>query len=69
VELSRTLVQDGVAELVGTASEAQQFTEALRRLASEPVESEVLLIYPRLTGIRRDGNEIRAAIELPEAFQ
>jgi hypothetical protein len=68
-DLSRILAQDGAADLVGAASEAQRFVEALLRIGCEPVDSEVLLIHARLAGIRRDGMEMRATIELPESFQ
>lgn len=68
-ELARVLVQDGAAELVASPSEATSLVGALLRVASDPVDSEALLVHARLTGLQRDGQTIRATIELPEAFQ
>jgi ATP-dependent helicase Lhr and Lhr-like helicase len=68
-ELTRVLVQDGTAELVAPVSEAASLVGALLRVASEPVDSDALLVHARLTGLYRDGQRIRAGIELPEAFQ
>lgn len=68
-KLAHTLVQNGVAQLVGSATQLDRFGAALLRIASEPIDSEALLVYARLGGIQRDGNRLLATIELPEAFQ
>jgi hypothetical protein len=68
-ELTRVLVRDGVAELVASVTESEGLAHAVLRVMSEPVDSDALLIHARLTGIRGDGHRLRAAIELPEAFQ
>lgn len=68
-KLSSVLVQDGNGDLVALVTESGRLAQALLRIASEPVESEVLLIHARLIGIYRDKQWIRARIELPEAFQ
>ncbi|HMI82567.1 MAG TPA: protein DpdJ [Polyangiaceae bacterium] len=68
-ELCRVLVQDGTVELVAPVSEAASLVAALLRVASDPVDSEALLVHARLTGVHRDGQRIRAGIELPEAVQ
>jgi len=68
-ELSRILIQDGAADLICAASESERLAHALLRIASEPVDTDALLIHARLVGIHRDGTEIRAAVELPEALQ
>jgi hypothetical protein len=68
-KLARTLVQNGVAQLVGSPRQLDRFASALLRIASEPIDSEALLVYARLAGIQREGNRILATIELPEAFQ
>jgi hypothetical protein len=68
-ELTTALVQNGVVDLVGSTNESQQLATALLRIGREPVDSEALLVYARVTGIRREGGQIVAEIELPEAFQ
>jgi hypothetical protein len=68
-ELSRILVEDGRADLVCANSETERFADALLRIGSEPVDSDALLIHATLAGVHRDGTAIRAAFELPEAFQ
>jgi hypothetical protein len=68
-KLARTLVQNGVAQVAGSVSQLDRFSAALLRIGSEPIDSEALLIYARLSGIQRDGNRVLATIDLPEAFQ
>lgn len=68
-DLARVLVRDGVAEIVAQVGEADRLADALLRIGTEAMDSEALLIHARLTGVRRDGHELRASIELPEAFQ
>jgi hypothetical protein len=68
-ELTTLLVQNGVVDLVGDTNESEQLAAALLRIGREPVDSEALLVYARITGIRREGRRIVAEIELPEAFQ
>jgi hypothetical protein len=68
-ELSRILIEDGSADLVCPVSEADRLADALLRIAYEPVDSDVLLIHARVAAVHRDGVEIRAAVELPEALQ
>ena len=68
-ELAHVLVQEGIAELVAPVSEAGTLVRALLRIGADPVDSETLLVHARLTGLHRDGQRVRAGIELPEAFQ
>jgi len=68
-ELTTLLVQNGVVDLVGSTNESEQLAAALLRIGREPVDSEALLVYARVTGTRREGRRIIAEIELPEAFQ
>jgi hypothetical protein len=68
-QLRQTLLASGWAELVGPSADSEQLAQALLRIASESIDSEALLVHARLTGIYREGDEIRAAIELPEALQ
>jgi hypothetical protein len=68
-ELTTALVQNGVVDLVGRTNESEQLATALLRIGREPVDSEALLVYARVTGVRRDRTQIVVEIELPEAFQ
>ena len=68
-ELAGILVQDGLAELVAGVEQSGLLATALLRIGTQPVDSEALLIHARVAGIRREGNNIIAEIELPEAFQ
>lgn len=68
-DLADTLVQDGLAEIVAGVAESGLLATALLRIGIQPVDSEALLIHARVAGIRREGNNIIAEIELPEAFQ
>jgi hypothetical protein len=68
-DLAQLLLQYGEAELVADIGNATLLADALIRIASQPVDSEALLVYARLTGIARDADQLRALIELPEAFQ
>lgn len=68
-ELSQVLVQNGTAELVGSAETPHLLADALARLGCEPIDSTVLLVHARLIGITREGNQLRATLELPEAYQ
>ena len=67
--LSQLLVRDGHAELIGEADNPEPLAGALVCIGSTPVDSESLLVHARLVGVQRDGSELRALIELPEAFQ
>jgi hypothetical protein len=68
-ELAGLLVQHGAVELVCGVEDTMQMAEALLRIGAEPIDSEALLIYARITGVRRENSRIIAEIELPEAFQ
>jgi hypothetical protein len=68
-ELAGILVQDGLAELVAGVEQSGLLATALLRIGTQSVDSEALLIHARVAGIRREGNNIIAEIELPEAFQ
>lgn len=68
-DLAQVLVRDGVAEIVAPVAEAGRLADALLRIGSEAIDSEALLIHARLSGLRRDGQQLRASVELPEAFQ
>jgi hypothetical protein len=67
--LADVLARGGDADLVGAATEPDVFASALLRVASEPLDVAGLLMHARLAGVRRDGDRLCAAIELPEAVQ
>jgi len=68
-QLGQALLEDGRAQLVSFVDDGDQLSIALLRIAMEPVDSEAILVHARLTGVYRDGEQIRAEIELPEAMQ
>jgi len=68
-ELAAILVQHGTGELIALAADRNALAAALVRLACEPIDSSALLVFARVVGIARDGDFLRAALELPEAFQ
>jgi hypothetical protein len=68
-KLAETIVAHGSAELVTDAGNARALAEAVERVATEPIDSEILLTHARLVGVRRDGTELIAEFDLPEAFQ
>jgi hypothetical protein len=68
-ELSAALLEEGSAELVVSINDSERLAHALLRIGAEPVDSEALLVHARLTGVRREADQLRAAIELPEALQ
>lgn len=66
---SAHIVSDGEVELVAEHGTTDKLREALLRIATDPVDSEALLVHARLTGIRQDQTGLIASFELPEAFQ
>jgi hypothetical protein len=68
-QLAREIVEHGTAELMTDVTNATGLATAVRRLAEEPIDSEILLTHARLVGFRRDGGALIAEFDLPEAFQ
>jgi len=68
-ELSQALVSQGQAELAVNSNHPERLAEALRLIAGRPIDAGAVLVYARLTGVRRDTDFLTAAVELPEAFQ
>jgi len=62
-------VSDGEVDLVAEDGATHKLRDALLRVATDPVDSEALLIHARLTGVRQEKNALIASFELPEAFQ
>ena len=69
IAFSAHIVSDGEVELVAEDGSTDKLREALLRVATDPVDSEALLVHARLTGIRQDQTGLIASFELPEAFQ
>ncbi|WP_437763391.1 protein DpdJ [Sorangium sp. So ce281] len=67
--LAQALLGSGSAELVTAAEQPARLAEALLRLACEPIDADTLLVHPRVTGVRREGERLITSIELPEAIQ
>lgn len=68
-QLSDLLLREGTVELSASVEESRQLAAALLYLGTEPIDSEAILVHPRVTGVIRDGDQLRATIELPEALQ
>ncbi len=66
---SAHIVSDGEVELTAEDGASDKLRDALLRVATDPVDSEALLVHARLTGIRQDLTGLIASFELPEAFQ
>lgn len=68
-EVSQVLVRNGTASLVHSDERGDAVASALLRIATEPIDSETLLVYARLIGIRREAGQLIVDLELPEAIQ
>ena len=68
-DFSSHIVSDGEVELVAEDGATDKLRDALLRVATDPVDSEALLIHARLTGVRQEKKALIASFELPEAFQ
>lgn len=66
---STHIVCDGEVELIAEDGTTDKLRDALLRVATDPVDSEALLVHARLTGIRQEQTGLIASFELPEAFQ
>jgi hypothetical protein len=67
--LSSLLLREGAVELTASVEESRQLAAALLYLGTEPIDSEAVLVHARVTGVMRDGDQLKATIELPEALQ
>jgi hypothetical protein len=68
-DFSGHIVSDGEVELVTEDGASTKLRDALLRVATDPVDSEALLVHARLTGVRQERKALIASFELPEAFQ
>ena len=59
---------DGSVDLSGAIANPRLFSDALMLIGANPVDSETLLVFARLTGVRTEGDRLIANFELPEAF-
>jgi hypothetical protein len=67
--LAAALIRSGTAELAGSTSDPVAFASAIRRVASEPIDADVVLVHARVIGVSRVGDLLVATFELPEAAQ
>ena len=69
VDFERCLIEHQRAALTTPANGLAAFREALTELLVRPVDTGSLLVYPRLRGIERRGDNIAAIFELATASQ
>ncbi|MCY1045627.1 protein DpdJ [Corallococcus sp. bb12-1] len=67
--LARALETNGAAHLVARADQARELAAALAHLTCERIDLAGLYVYPRLEGVSRDAEDLRALLEVPEALQ
>lgn len=67
-DFSGHIVSEGEVELVAEDGANDKLRDALLRVATDPVDSEALLVHARLTGVRQEKKALIASFELPEAF-
>lgn len=68
-QLAAALTRSGTADLVGSTSDPVAVASAVRRVASEPIDADTVLVHARVIGISREGDLLVATFELPEAAQ
>jgi hypothetical protein len=68
-EFAENIVSDGVVELEAMVDETSLMSQAILRVAADPVDSEALLVHARLTGVRKERDRLVSTFELPEAPQ
>ena len=62
-EAERRLLEDGVVGLAGPAAAVRS---AVLVIASRPLDTGLLLSYPRVREARKDGVSVTVVVELPE---
>lgn len=67
--LVEALTHEGAVEVVASAEHTPDMAQALLRIAQEPIDAEILLLQARVSGVRREADQLIALIELPEALQ
>jgi hypothetical protein len=68
-ELSTLLLREGTVELVAPVEQSQHLAAALLHIGIEAIDSEAILVHARVTGVTREGDQLKATVELPEALQ
>ncbi|MDI1450821.1 protein DpdJ [Polyangium sp. 6x1] len=68
-ELTDALNRNGVARLVATHEQKERLADAVRHLATHPIDTGALHVFARLAGYARDMAGAALTIEMPEALQ
>lgn len=63
------LVNHGVVSIIAPLSLSGVFQKALLDLAAKPLEAGFLHLYPRIEGLRREGDDLIATLDVREAIQ
>jgi hypothetical protein len=67
--LATTLVDGGTAFLSAPPTEARNLRGAVMEVQAIPVDAGFLMLYPRVIGVARDGEDVLVRLELREAYQ
>jgi ATP-dependent helicase Lhr and Lhr-like helicase len=67
--LSDQLLSGGSCDLVAGVEHRRDLSTVLLQLAATSIDSGALLLYPCVTGTAREGHQLIATLELPEAVQ
>lgn len=68
-ELSESLTKEGIARLRTPCTDRKQLAAALRRIATEPIDTGGLQVFPHLGAVRHGPSAIEVIVEMPEALQ
>jgi hypothetical protein len=63
-QLEQALVQDGRSVLSSTRTALPEFHRAILRLLTTPIDTDSLLLYPRIRAVMADGGRSRVSLEL-----
>lgn len=67
--LATALVESGDAFLTAPPTEARRLRGAIMEVQGTPLDAGFLMLYPRVIGVTRDGQDVRVHFELREAYQ
>ena len=67
--LATALVESGDAFLTAPPTEARRLRGAVMEVQGTPLDAGFLMLYPRVIGVTRDGQDVRVHLELREAYQ
>lgn len=67
--LQMLLVQHGSAALSAPLDRRRELRHAINRMMVEPVDTELLLVYPTVAGVRQDGRRLLVEFDVMETHQ